>query len=31
MKALPAWLRLRRERDFDQEGRDWLHRLCASD
>jgi endonuclease YncB( thermonuclease family) len=27
--ALPRWLRLRRERDFDKEGRDWLYRLCG--
>jgi hypothetical protein len=29
MWALPGWLRLHRTRDFDQEGRDWLRRLCG--
>jgi endonuclease YncB( thermonuclease family) len=29
MRARPGWLRVRRERDFDREGRDWLRRLCG--
>jgi hypothetical protein len=31
MKPLSTWLRAHRgPRDFDQEGLDWLHRLCRS-